>query len=90
MLVYTLIIFLSTPLYDWLIVHAQNEVGQELKEVLPQYEGHIKGKVAYIQLAALTREGHITDALESIEQVPAQASMEAGSRSTLIDVLFTP
>lgn len=36
MLAYMLIIVLSTPLYDWLIVQAQNEVGQELKEVLPQ------------------------------------------------------
>lgn len=85
-----LIIILLTPLNNWLIIHAQNEVGKKLEEILPEQERHIEGEAAYVYLTAFAGKGHITEALESVEKVLAEASVEARIRGALINVLFTP
>lgn len=64
MLTGTLAILLLTPLHNRLVVHAQNEVGEQLEEALPQQERDIKGDAAYVQLAAVAGEGHVAEALE--------------------------
>lgn len=84
------IVFLITPLDCWLIIHSQNEIGEELKEVLPQEQRDKEGEVAYINLTAVTGEVHVTQAVELVEQVLAEAPVQTWVRAALINVLLTP
>lgn len=84
------IVFLITPLDCWLIIHSQNEIGEELKEVLPQEQRDKEGEVAYIDLTAVPGEVHVAQAVELVEQVLAQAPVQTWVRAALINVLLTP
>lgn len=85
-----LIVILFSPLHCWVIVHAQNEVGQQLEKVLPQQERDKEGEVAYVYLAAIAGKIDVADAIELVELILAQAPVEAWIRVTFINVHFTP
>lgn len=86
----TLRSFPLAPLDHGLVMRVQKEVREKLEEVLPHQERHVEGQAAYAGLAAVAREAGGTDAAERVQRVLAQAPVEAGSRGTLGDILFTP
>lgn len=85
-----LLIFWIIPLHSWFVIHAENEEGKKLKKVLPQQERDKEGDVAYIDLTLFTGMVYVTDALEFVEQILAETSIEAWIRAALINVFFTP
>lgn len=84
------IVFLITPLDCWLIIHSENEIGEKLKEILPQEQRDKKGEVAYIDLTAVASVVHVAQAVELVEEVLAEAPVQTRVRAALINVLLTP
>lgn len=84
------IVFLITPLDCWFIIHSQNEIGEKLKEILPQEQRDKKGEVAYIDLTAVAGKVHVAQAVELVEEVLAEAPVQTWVRAALINVLLTP
>lgn len=84
------VIVLVSPLDHGLIIQAQDEVGEELEEVLPEQQRDAEGEAAYVQLAARPGEGQRARAAEPVPQVLTEAAVEAGVGRALVDVHVTP
>lgn len=81
---------LATPVYFWLVVQPEDEVGEQLEQVLPQQHGHVKVNVAYVRLAHVSGEAHVTHAEEFVDEVAAVASIQTRVGLALVHLLLTP
>ena len=80
----------SSPVHLWLVVQPEDEVGEQLEEVLPQQESHIKIKVAYVRLAHVPSEAHVAHTDKSVDEVSAVAPVQTRVGLALIYFLFAP
>lgn len=80
----------ASPLYFWLVVQPEDEVGEQLEQVLPQQHGHVKVNVAYVRLAHVSGEAHVAHADELVDEVAAVASIQTGVGLALVHLLLTP
>lgn len=60
------------------------EMGKQLEEVVTKQNSHIRVKVAYINLAGVTCVAQSTHTVEFVDQVVAEASIQARVGHTLI------
>lgn len=78
----------ASPVYFWLIVQPEDEVGEQLEEVLPQQHGHVKVNVAYVRLARVSGVAHVAHADELVDEVAAVASVQTGVGLALVHLLL--
>lgn len=80
----------DVPLNLGLIVHAQDEVGEQLEDVLPHQQEAIEVEIADVDLAALAGEADLTHTLKSVDEVAAVSAVHARARRTLVQLQLTP
>lgn len=85
-----LLIIGTIPLNLRLVVHAQDEVGEQLEDVLPHQQETVQVEIADVDLAALAGEADLTHTLESVDEVAAVSAVHARARSTLVQLQLTP
>lgn len=78
------------PVHLRLIIQSEDEVGQQLEEVLPQQQSHVKVNVAYVRLAEFSGEAHLAHADKLVDEVATVASVQTGIGLALIHLLLTP
>lgn len=79
-----------SPVHLWPVVQPEDEVGQQLEEVLPQENRHIKVNVAYVRLAHVSSEAHVAHADEPVDQVSAVAAVQTRVGFALVHILLAP
>lgn len=87
---FSLLIIGSVPLDLRLVVHAQDEVGEQLEDVLPHQQETVEVEIADVNLAALAGEADLTNTVESVDEVAAVSAVQARARRTLVQLQLTP
>lgn len=80
----------APPVYLWLIVQPEDQVGEQLEQVLPQQQRHVKVNVAYVRLAHVSSVAHVAHAHKLVDQVVAVAPVLAGVGLALVQLLLAP
>lgn len=81
---------MKPPLHLWTIIEAHDEIGQELKQVLPQSQEQIQIEVTDVDLAVHAWVVHVAHTLVAVDIVHTKASVHAWLRGTFIHILLTP
>lgn len=80
----------APPVYLGLVVQPEDQVGEQLEQVLPQQQRHVKVNVAYVRLADVSSVAHVAHARKLVDEVVAVASVLAGVGLALVQLLLTP
>lgn len=80
----------SSPVHLWLVVQPEDQVGEQLEEVLPQEQSHVKVNVAYVRLAHVSSVAHVAHADKLVDEVAAIASIQTRVGLALVDLLLAP
>lgn len=80
----------APPVYLRLVVQPEDQVGEQLEQVLPQQQRHVKVNVAYVRLAHVSSVAHVAHAHELVDEVVAVAPVLAGVGLALVQLLLAP
>ena len=69
-----------------ILIKAQDYVGNELEDVLPQHQGQVQVELAAVDCALVAWEVALTVTVEAIGEVMAVASVITGAWWALIEV----
>lgn len=85
----SLSVVLPSPVDHRIVIKVQDEVRDQLEEVLPEQNGHVKVNVAYVDLAIVPGETHFTHTVVLVNEVSTVAPVQAGVGLALIHLLLT-
>jgi hypothetical protein len=80
---------LPSPVDHRSVIKVQDEERDQLEEVLPEQNSHVKVNVAYVDLAIVPGETHVTHTVVVVNEVSAVAPVQAGVGLALIHLLLT-
>lgn len=80
----------GVPLDLRLVVHAQDEVGEQLEDVLPHQQETVEVEIADVYLAVIAGEADLTHTLEFVDEVAAVSAVHARAGRTLVQLQLTP